>query len=208
MRSSMKLIFAIMTMLLTACGTDNTPSGPDWSKLPQKPEQEPDVTLITPTTAVADEGADCAGLQYTVGMQINVDDKTFTTRLEEVAAAGFKYVELKIKYSYGLHNYSADQIHSRFSSMQKQMEDKGITVWSIHLPYEDKNWTSISAKESIRTQSVDYILRALRLCAAAFPTCKNYVLHASKSVSPSATAISQAHKSLQEMDAVARELGV
>ena len=43
MRSSMKLIFAIMTMLLTACGTDNTPSGPDWSKLPQKPEQEPDV---------------------------------------------------------------------------------------------------------------------------------------------------------------------
>jgi sugar phosphate isomerase/epimerase len=92
--------------------------------------------------------------------------------------------------------------------MQQQMAEKGIIVWSIHLPYENKEWTSISAAESIRTQSVEYILRALRLCAAHFTTCKNYVLHASKSVNPSSTAISQAHKSLTEMDAVAKQLGV
>lgn len=203
-----RALLALFVMLCTSCGGNETPSGPDWGKLPQKPDNTPTTTIITPTTATAPENEDITGLQYTPGMQINVDNKTFSTRLDEVAKAGFKYVELKIKYSYGLHNYSADQISATFADMQRQMESKGIIVWSIHLPYEDKNWTSISASESIRTQSVEYILRTLRLCAAAFPTCKNYVLHASKSVSPSATAISQAHKSLQEMDAVAQELGV
>jgi sugar phosphate isomerase/epimerase len=107
-----------------------------------------------------------------------------------------------------MHNRTDEQVNATFASMQQQLSDKGIIVWSIHLPYEDKNWTSISAAESIRTQSVEYILRTLRLCAANFPTCKNYVLHASKSVSPSKTAISQAHKSLMEMDEVAKQLGV
>ncbi|MBQ6584482.1 MAG: hypothetical protein IIX42_04955, partial [Alistipes sp.] len=171
-----RALLALFVMLCTSCGGNETPSGPDWGKLPQKPDNTPTTTIITPTTATAPENEDITGLQYTPGMQINVDNKTFSTRLDEVAKAGFKYVELKIKYSYGLHNYSADQISATFADMQRQMESKGIIVWSIHLPYEDKNWTSISAKESIRTQSVDYILRALRLCAAAFPTCKNYVL--------------------------------
>ena len=210
-------------MTLIACNPDDEYSkGPDWSKFPTpkpepeqpaepKPEPEPEkptTTIITPTTQNSNPGEDTAGLYYTIGMQINVDDATFSTRLKEVAEAGFKYVELKIKYSYGLHNKTDEQVAATFASMQQQIDNYGITVWSIHLPYEDKNWTSISAKESIRTQSVEYILRTLRLCAAHFKTCKNYVLHASKSVSPSATAISQAQKSLMEMDEVAKQLGV
>ncbi|MBR5885763.1 MAG: sugar phosphate isomerase/epimerase [Alistipes sp.] len=218
-----KLLLSTISMLLVSCGTAESPSGPDWSKVPQKPGNEeltpepeptpeptpePSVMIIEPTTTIAPEDEDISNLQYTPGMQINVDDNTFTARLEEVAAAGFKYVELKIKYAYGLHNKSDEQANATFASMQQQLEAKGIKVWSVHLPYEDKNWTSISAAESIRTQSVEYILRTLRLCAANFPTCKNYVLHASKSVSPSATALAQAHKSLTEMDAVAKQLGV
>jgi sugar phosphate isomerase/epimerase len=210
-------------MTLIACNPDDEYSkGPDWSKFPPpkpepeqpaepKPEPEPEkptTTIITPTTQNSNPGEDTAGLYYTIGMQINVDDATFSTRLKEVAEAGFKYVELKIKYSYGLHNKTDEQVAATFASMQQQIDNYGITVWSIHLPYEDKNWTSISAQESIRTQSVEYILRTLRLCAAHFKTCKNYVLHASKSVSPSATAISQAQKSLMEMDEVAKQLGV
>jgi sugar phosphate isomerase/epimerase len=210
-------------MTLIACNPDDEYSkGPDWSKFPTpkpepeqpaepKPEPEPEkptTTIITPTTQNSNPGEDTAGLYYTIGMQINVDDATFSTRLKEVAEAGFKYVELKIKYSYGLHNKTDEQVAATFASMQQQIDNYGITVWSIHLPYEDKNWTSISATESIRTQSVEYILRTLRLCAAHFKTCKNYVLHASKSVSPSATAISQAQKSLMEMDEVAKQLGV
>jgi sugar phosphate isomerase/epimerase len=210
-------------MTLIACNPDDEYSkGPDWSKFPTpkpepeqpaepKPEPEPEkptTTIITPTTQNSNPGEDSAGLYYTIGMQINVDDATFSTRLKEVAEAGFKYVELKIKYSYGLHNKTDEQVAATFASMQQQIDNYGVTVWSIHLPYEDKNWTSISANESIRTQSVEYILRTLRLCAAHFKTCKNYVLHASKSVSPSATAISQAQKSLMEMDEVAKQLGV
>lgn len=205
----MKIIFALIVMLLTACRTESGPSGPDWGKLPQNPNQPSDITLIEPTTEIAPEGADITGLQYIPGMQINVADNTFSTRLAEVVAAGFKYVELKIKYSYGIHNKSNDKVSETFSSMQEQMEKAGITVWSIHLPYEDKNWTSVSStNESIRKQSVAYILNALRLCAENFPTCKNYVLHASKSVSPSKEAISQAHKSLEELDTAAQKYGV
>ena len=218
-----RVLFTLLTMTLIACNPDDEYSkGPDWSKFPTpkpepeqpaepKPEPEPEkptTTIITPTTQNSNPSEDTAGLYYTIGMQINVDDATFSTRLKEVAEAGFKYVELKIKYSYGLHNKTDEQVAATFASMQQQIDNYGITVWSIHLPYEDKNWTSISAKESIRTQSVEYILRTLRLCAAHFKTCKNYVLHASKSVSPSATAISQAQKSLMEMDGVAKQLGV
>lgn len=222
--------FPLLTLLaaaFVACGTESHSTGPDWSQIKPTPpdteqEENPDdtnkddeqpnkpieVITITPTTINAQPNEDVTGLQYIPGMQINVDDNTFSSRLEEVAAAGFKYVELKIKYSYGLHNKTDEQVNTTFASMQQQMEQKGIAVWSIHLPYEDKNWTSISAAESIRTQSVEYILRALRLCAAHFTTCKTYVLHASKSVSPSQTAISQAHKSLMQMDEVAKQLGV
>lgn len=218
-------LLAILALAFVACGPES-PTGPDWSKIPVTPDEpteeptpetptpeepkpeEPAIIMIEPTTQNAPVGSDISKLQYYPGMQINVDDKTFTTRLEEVAAAGFKYVELKIKYAYGMHNRTDEQVNATFASMQQQLSDKGIIVWSIHLPYEDKNWTSISAAESIRTQSVEYILRTLRLCAANFPTCKNYVLHASKSVSPSKTAISQAHKSLMEMDEVAKQLGV
>ena len=218
-------LLAILALAFVACGPES-PTGPDWSKIPVTPDEpteeptpetptpeepkpeEPAIIMIEPTTQNAPAGSDISKLQYYPGMQINVDDKTFTTRLEEVAAAGFKYVELKIKYAYGMHNRTDEQVNATFASMQQQLSDKGIIVWSIHLPYEDKNWTSISAAESIRTQSVEYILRTLRLCAANFPTCKNYVLHASKSVSPSKTAISQAHKSLMEMDEVAKQLGV
>ena len=217
----------ILALACISCQPDNYSSGPDWSKIPSSPDTEQEepgntdpeqddeqtnkpieVTTITPTTINAQPNADVTGLQYIPGMQINVNDKTFSTRLEEVANAGFKYVELKIKYSYGLHNKSDEEVHSTFASMQQQMEQKGISVWSIHLPYEDKNWTSISAAENIRTQSVEYILRTLRLCAEHFTTCKTYILHASKSVSPSQTAISQAHKSLMQMDEVAKQLGV
>lgn len=218
-------LLAILALAFVACSPDS-PTGPDWSKIPVTPDEpteeptpetptpeepkpeEPAIIMIEPTTQNAPAGSDISKLQYYPGMQINVDDKTFSTRLEEVAAAGFKYVELKIKYAYGMHNRTDEQVNATFASMQQQLTEKGITVWSIHLPYEDKNWTSISASESIRTQSVEYILRTLRLCAANFPTCKNYVLHASKSVSPSKTAISQAHKSLMEMDEVAKQLGV
>ena len=221
-----RTLLAILALAFVACGPES-PTGPDWSKVPVTPDdptteeptpdqpapeepkpEEPAIIMIEPTTQTAPADSDISKLQYYPGMQINVDDKTFTTRLEEVAAAGFKYVELKIKYAYGLHNRTDEQANATFASMQQQLADKGITVWSIHLPYEDKNWTSISAAESIRTQSVEYILRTLRLCAANFKDCKNYVLHASKSVSPSKTAISQAHKSLMEMDEVAKQLGV
>ena len=204
-----RLIITLLAMFAVSCNNDPQPSGPNWDKYPTKPEVEEGFTLITPTTAIAPEGEDTSKLQYTPGMQINVADNTFSARLAEVAAAGFKYVELKIKYSYGLHNISSDQAETTFAAMQKQMENLGITVWSIHLPYEDKSWTSISSTdESIRKQSVDYILNTLRLCAAHFPTCKNYVLHASKSVSPSKNAIAQAHKSLEQMDAMAQKYGV
>ena len=144
-----KILIPVAFMFLMASCTEKSPSGPDWSKIPQNPdteeptpepepeptpEPEPSVVIIEPTTTIAPEDEDISKLQYTPGMQINVDDNTFSARLEEVANAGFKYVELKIKYAYGLHNKSDEQANATFASMQKQMADKGIIVWSVHLP--------------------------------------------------------------------------
>lgn len=210
-----KIILTLLPFALVACGENEQPTGPDWSKYPpatqepsDKPDDEKSMIPIEPTINTAPEGEDISRLQYTPGMQIDIAETQFSTRLKEIADAGFKYVELKIKYSHGLHNKSDAEINTYFADMQQQMVEKGIKVWSVHLPYEDKNWTSISAAESIRQQSVEYIMRIFRLCVANFPTCKNYVIHASKSVSPSSTAISQAHKSLAEMDVVAKQYGV
>lgn len=198
----------ILPLVFNSCGGDKTPAGPDWGAIPKPDNPESSVVMITPTTEVAEPGSNITGLQYYPGMQINVADATFTARLEEVAAAGFKYVELKFKHSYGLKERSDEAITQTFASMQKQLEAKGVTVWSIHLPYEDKTWTNISGSESVRQQSVDYLLRVLKHCTTHFTTCKNYVLHASKSVSSSATAVAQAHKSLDQMLPVAKEYGV
>lgn len=211
MNRIIKTFLACLSLTFAGCGADKGPNGPDWDNIPKpdKPEEsEPTVVMITPTTNIAEPGSSIKNLQYYPGMQINVADKTFTSRLEEVAAAGFKYVELKFKHSYGLKDKSDDTISSTFASMQRALEAKGITVWSIHLPYEDKTWTNISGSESVRTQSVDYLLRVLRHCVENFTTCKNYVLHASKSVSSSATAVSQAHKSLDTMLPIAKQYGV
>lgn len=207
---NIKLLATLLTLGCVACNGDNQSDGPDWgdTPLPEKPSSDK-VQLIEPTTAIAPEGSDYSKLQYYPGMQINVADNTFSSRLAEVAAAGFKYVELKIKHSYGIHNKNNVDVAATFASMQRQMEEKGIIVWSIHLPYEDTNWTNISSSnQAIRQRSVEHTLRVLRLCVENFPTCKNYVIHASKGVSSNATAIEQAHKSLAEMVPVANQYGV
>ena len=181
-----------------------------------RPETETDTTpeskepiIITPTTEPGGYIEDLSLLRYTPGMQINVDDKTFSSRLSEVAEAGFKYVELKFKYAYGLTTRSDEEVNRIFASMQEQLDAKGITVWSIHLPYDNATWNNIGGAEDIRSQSVAHLIRVMRLCCSHFKTCRNFVTHASKGVlSPRSQSISQAKKSLGEMVPVANQLGV
>lgn len=165
--------------------------------------------MISPTTEPGGYIADISLMRYQPGMQINVNDATFTERLNEVADAGFKYVELKFKYGYGLATKSDSEIAQTFASMQKQLKDKGISVWSVHLPYDNATWNNIGGAEDIRRQSVDHLLRVIRLCSKYFTTCRNYVAHASKgALSPRSESVSQAKKSLEEMIPAAKQLGV
>ncbi len=208
----MKTLFLISALIIggtaTSCAEKPDNSQPVWPSRPQEPTEE--VKMITPTTEPAEKDAEIAGLQYYPGMQINVKNtEFFNKRLDEVADAGFKYVELKFKYSYGFEKKTDAELKSTLAEMQKKITDKGLTVWSIHLPYEDKTWTNIGGAENIRRQSVDYIMRVLGLLHEAFPGCKNYVLHASKGVlSPRSESVAQARKSLEEMIPVANSYGV
>ncbi len=192
----------------SSCDNDQQAAQPVWPSQPEKPTTE--INMITPTTELAEKDADITGLQYWPGMQINVKStEFFNKRLEEVAAAGFKYVELKFKYSYGFEKKTDAELRSTLAGMQRKITDKGLTIWSIHLPYEDKTWTNIGGAEDIRRQSVDYILRVLNLLHEAFPGCKNYVLHASKGVlSPRSESVAQARRSLEEMIPTANEYGI
>ena len=215
-----KIFFLLLSALCLACNPVEQPSGPDWGKNPGvSPEPEPDPTpeppaeiveqVITPTTEVAAANAPFAGLRYEPGISINIASSKFDSRLIEIANAGFKYIEITINHSYGIKDMSDERVAEILKEKQAKVTAAGLTLWSIHLPFDDANWTNPGGKESIRVQSVANLLRHLRLCAAAFPGCKNYVLHASKGVlSPRSESVNQARKSLKEMFPVAKELGV
>lgn len=213
-----KLFYLLLALAVVSCG-EPTPSGPDWGNI-QKPEPEPEpnpdqpkpeivIRNIEPTTELGAANENIEGLRFYPGISINIATSNFDTHLANIANAGFKYIEITIKDSFGARDMTDDQVKATFTARMNAVKAAGLTVWSIHLPYEDATWTNIAGKESVRVQSVNNIMRVLRLCTECFPECKNYVLHASKGVlSPRSESVNQARKSLTEMVPVATQLGV
>ena len=166
-------------------------------------------TMITPTTEVAPEGAKVEGLRYYPGISIGLKMENFEQYLQQIADAGFKYIEISIAHKAGLAELTDEQVVELLTAKRDQAAAVGLTVWSMHLPFENKEWTNIAGEESIRRQSVDNIMRVLRLCNQAIPECKNYVLHCSKgSLEPRSESVAQARKSLSEMLPEAKAMGV
>lgn len=208
-------LFAIASMLfcdsMIACTTNDSATDPDWNAIPAPGKTDPPAAerTIEPSIEPAAADADTTGLRYRPGMQINVSDASFAARLDEVAEAGFEYIELKFKFSYGFERRTDAEIAATLAGMRRRIDEKNITVWSVHLPYDSTEWTNIGGAENVRRQSVDYLLRVLRLCHEQFPGCRNYVLHASKGVlKPRSASVAQARKSLEEMLPAADRYGV
>ena len=165
--------------------------------------------MITPTTEVAPEGACTKGLRYYPGISIGVMMENYADYLTQIAEAGFKYIEISIAHKSGFADMTDEEALAVLTTKREQAAAVGLTVWSIHLPFESTVWTNIGGEESIRRQSVDNIMRVLRLCNQAIPECKNYVLLASKgTLDPRSESVLQARKSLAEMLPVAKEYGV
>ena len=165
--------------------------------------------MITPTTEVAPEGAKIEGLRYYPGISIGLRMENYEQYLEQIAAAGFKYIEISTSHKAGLADMTDEEVVELLTTKRNQATAAGLTVWSMHLPFENTEWTNIGGEESIRRQSVDNIMRVLRLCHQAIPECKNYVLHASKgTLNPRSESVAQARKSLAEIIPVAKEYGV
>ena len=184
-----KLLLSILTLACFSC---------------QAPQ-----TMITPTTEVAPEGTKVEGLRYYPGISIGIKMENYADYLAEIAAAGFKYIEISIAHKSGFADMTDEEALAVLTTKREQAAAVGLTVWSIHLPFESTVWTNIGGEESIRRQSVDNIMRVLRLCNQAIPECKNYVLHASKgTLNPRSESVLQARKSLAEMLPVAKEYGV
>ena len=213
-----KLFYLLLALAVVACG-EPEPSGPNWGPVP-KPEQpenptpdqpKPEVVIrnIEPTTALGAADENVAGLRFYPGISINIASGSFDSQLTSIAMAGFKYIEITIHDSYGIRSMTDDEAKTKLTQRMNSVKAVGLTVWSIHLPFEDATWTNIAGKETVRVQSVNNIMRVLRLCVECFPECKNYVLHASKGVlSPRSESVIQARKSLAEMIPVAKEYGV
>ena len=184
-----KLLLSILTLACFSC---------------QAPQ-----TMITPTTEVAPEGAKVEGLRYYPGISIGIKMENYADYLAEIAAAGFKYIEISIAHKSGLAEMTDEQVVELLTLKRDQATAVGLTVWSMHLPFENKVWTNIAGEEEIRRQSVDNIMRVLRLCNQAIPECKNYVLHCSKgTLEPRSESVAQARKSLSEMLPEAKAMGV
>lgn len=184
-----KLLFSLVALLTVACTSKEV--------------------MITPTTEVAPEGACTKGLRYYPGISIGVMMENYADYLTQIAEAGFKYIEISIAHKSGFADMTDEEALAVLTTKREQAAAVGLTVWSIHLPFESTVWTNIGGEESIRRQSVDNIMRVLRLCNQAIPECKNYVLHASKgTLDPRSESVLQARKSLAEMLPVAKEYGV
>ena len=184
-----KLLFSLVALLTVACTSKEV--------------------MITPTTEVAPEGACTKGLRYYPGISIGVMMENYADYLTQIAEAGFKYIEISIAHKSGFADMTDEEALAVLTTKREQAAAVGLTVWSIHLPFESTVWTNIGGEESIRRQSVDNIMRVLRLCNQAIPECKNYVLHASKgTIDPRSESVLQARKSLAEMLPVAKEYGV
>lgn len=221
-----KLFYLLLALAVVSCG-DPEPTGPNWGNTPNpnpnQPEQpeEPDqpdpdqpkpeivVRNIEPTTELGAKGENVDGLRFYPGISLNIASGSYASQLTSIATAGFKYVEVTIKHGYGLTDMTDTEAKTKLTEKFNQVKANGLTVWSIHLPFDDASWTHIAGKESVRVQSVNNLLRILRLCVESFPECKNYVLHPSKGVlSPRSESVAQARKSLKEMIPVAKSLGV
>lgn len=166
-------------------------------------------TFITPTIEKGEPISDLSAVRYYPGMQISVNDKTFASRLQEVYEAGFRYVELKFKHEYGLHEKSDAQVSEAFTLMQQMLMDKGIRIWSVHLPFGNDEWSDLGGEEEVRKRSTNHYIRTLRLCATHFPDCRTFVTHGSKgTLTPRSKSVGQTRKALKELVPVANELGV
>lgn len=165
--------------------------------------------MITPTTEVAPKGERCSHLRYYPGISIGLRMDGFNDYLSQIAEAGFKYIEISIAHKSGLAEMTDEQVIELLTDKYQQVIANGLTVWSIHLPFEDRVWTNIGGEEDIRLQSIDNIMRVLRLCNKVIPECKNYVLHASKgTLKPRTESVLQARKSLEQMIPLSKQLGV
>ena len=212
-----KFLLPLLALLLVACG-EKGPNGPDWGNITPNPEPEPNpepdteeivIKDIEPTTELGDANEKIAGLRFQPGISVNIASSNFNSSLASIASAGFKYIEITIKQGYGIMDRSDSDVKADFANKLNQVKANGLTIWSIHLPFDDANYTHIAGKENVRVQSVNNIMRVLRLCVESFPECKNYVLHASKGVlSPRSESVSQARKSLNQMIPEAKALGV
>lgn len=213
----MKKLFLMLLAVaaVVSCG-EKEPSGPDWGNI-NKPTPTPDpenpteivVRNIEPTVELGAKGENVDGMRFYPGISINIESSKFAANLTEIANAGFKYIEITIKHTYGIMDMTDEAVLAKFAERIGHVKANGLTIWSIHLPFDSAEYTHIAGKESVRKQSVENILRVLRLCVQGFPECKNYVLHASKGVlSPRSESVNQARKSLAEMLPVAKELGV
>lgn len=216
---NMKKLFLMLlaVVAVAACG-EPEPTGPNWGPAPTPtptPTPDPDtpkeiiVRNVEPTTELGIKGEDVDGLRFYPGISINIASSNWEKNLAEIAGAGFKYIEITIKHEFGIKDMTDEAVLNIFATKLNYVKSVGLTVWSIHLPFEDANWTNIAGKETVRVQSVANIMRVLRLCVKGFPECKNYVLHPSKGVlSPRTESVAQARKSLGEMIPEAKALGV
>jgi sugar phosphate isomerase/epimerase len=93
--------------------------------------------------------------------------------------------------------------------MQQMLKDKGIRIWSVHLPFGNDEWSDLGGEEEVRKRSTNHYIRTLRLCATHFPDCRTFVTHGSKgTLTPRSKSVGQTRKALKELVPVANELGV
>ncbi len=120
-------------------------------------------------------------------------------------AGGLDYIEVTMN---NVIKKDPATAHVRAEKLKQEIDEAGLKVWSVHLPYSRTMDISV-LDDSLRVANVQHFKDMMRV-AAVFGA-KYYVLHpSSEPISPfeREERLQNSHESIGELARVARELGV
>lgn len=156
----------------------------------------------------AGNGTDVIKFPYTYGMHtyLKGSGETWKHYFEQMKAHGFQFVEVQPE---GYGSGSFENIKAGCQSVVNAINEVGLTVWSIHLPYGN-SYDISHVDETKRKSVVESLSTYIRALAEVYhPTY--FVLHPSGEPEPTGAEreahIEQAAISVGELSKVAQEYG-
>lgn len=145
--------------------------------------------------------------RYALGTTTAIWGHPSLEQLTQAKTEGIEYVEIAINKYYRDKNLPQDSIPSKLQALKELLDQAGIKVWSIHLPFSRTLDISV-LDDSLRRANVALQQKVIGWCARFNP--QRLVLHgSSEPIEPDARAGRKelAIGSIKQLNSAAQEIG-